>query len=169
MLLPVRKYSLKVLLLLLIAGVWASTLYAQEQQPYSAKSGAERVQELQKACRSLDSALIAGDTITLDLLLDEQVRFKHSNGWEETKKDLLDHIRTGYLHYTKITQPDSAGITPWTGKKGGYWHDHFVERSLYVTGVIAGSPFEVKLKTREHWIWKNTGWRLADRESIKLD
>ena len=51
--------------------------------------------------------MINKDTASLSQLLDEDVSYIHSNGWNESKKELLDNIATGKLTYLKVTVKES--------------------------------------------------------------
>jgi len=154
------------ILVLQLCGV----VHAQTSAPisYSDRTPAEHVQEVKEAFHALDAALLAADTATLALLLNEHLRFKHSNGWVETKSDLMRNSGSGYLKYIKIEQPDTATIVAFAGKKGGYWHDHIVKRKIHVVGILNGIPFDVNLVTTEQWIFSNERrWVLSFRESVK--
>lgn len=164
------------LLVVLSALFLGSPVFAQQKEPatktklYEDKSKWEREREIMQAFHNLDSALIAADTVKLKMLLADQLSFIHSNGLIETKQDLLKHISTEYLSYTKIEQSDSAKIVAWSGKKGGYWHDHTVNRNLHVVGTLEGNLFDVKLTVKEQWCFTvNSEWVLVWRQSVKAN
>ncbi len=39
---------------------------------------------------------------SLNQLLHEQVNYIHSNGWVQTKKEVIEDLKTGKLNYTQI-------------------------------------------------------------------
>lgn len=46
--------------------------------------------------------MINMDTTRLSDLLDDQVHYIHSNGWKETKKEILNNIISGKLKYHQV-------------------------------------------------------------------
>jgi hypothetical protein len=71
---------------------------------FAANAQDNRLIRLQQACRQFDSALVTKDKVKLNLLLQEYCRIKHSNGLEETKQELLQHLSEGFLEYDEIVQ-----------------------------------------------------------------
>ena len=65
---------------------------------------------LKDAVTKLDKALIAKDTVVLKQLLHKDITYGHSNGWVETKTDVIKDLVSGKLAYDKI---ESRGIK-WT-------------------------------------------------------
>lgn len=130
-----------------------------------------RKEEILNSIIELDKAMVSGDTSSLNNLLSERIGFKHSNGMIESKKELLNNLKSGYLRYLKIEQIGKPEIKKWSGKKGGYWKDHTVTRGLHVIGELEGKSFDVVLKTTEHWVLidgKNK-WVLSERQSVQAE
>ena len=106
----------------------------------------------------LDKALVQKDSIALKEILSDNLVFGHSNALKETKKDLIDHLYSGYLNYSNIT--------------AGSVEIHFsgdvvvVTRDINVTGVLQGNNFDVKLNVMETWILESE-WKLLCRQSVK--
>lgn len=46
--------------------------------------------------------MVERDTARLAVLLDEEVAYVHSNGWHESRTDVLSHITSGRLRYHQI-------------------------------------------------------------------
>src|SRR5690349_18405450 len=58
--------------------------------------------ELKEAVQKLDLALVQKDTAALNQLLDPKLVYGHSNGWEQTKADVITDMVSGKLAYTRI-------------------------------------------------------------------
>ncbi|MEJ7672464.1 MAG: nuclear transport factor 2 family protein [Chitinophagaceae bacterium] len=61
---------------------------------------------LKEAVTKLDKALIAKDTVILKQLLNNAVSYGHSNGWVETKAEVIKDLVTQKLTYYKIDTKD---------------------------------------------------------------
>ena len=57
---------------------------------------------LKDAAVKLDKALIIKDTVTLKQLLNNEVSYGHSNGWVQSKNDIIKDLYNGKLVYKKI-------------------------------------------------------------------
>ena len=61
---------------------------------------------LKEAVVKLDKALVAKDTVVLKQLLHKDLTYGHSNGWIETKADVIKDLQVGKLAYDKIESKD---------------------------------------------------------------
>lgn len=122
----------------------------------------DRIRRLMQALAAFDEALIKKDTVKLRVLLTEYFKMKHSNGFTETKKELLLHMRQGFLKYDKIEQLNAATFR--FDEELAY-----VTRKLLVTGSFNGKAFSVKLDVAEDWTWdyKQERWQLKGRQAVK--
>ena len=115
---------------------------------------------LKDAVAKLDKALIGKDTTTLKQLLHKNVTYGHSNGWVETKEDVIKDLASGKLVYYSI-KSDSV-----TWKTDGNWASM---RSKTKAGVsVNGNRIELNLHVLEVWLKTNKGWQLIARQSTKL-
>lgn len=124
----------------------------------------DRITQLHQACKQFDLALVTKDRAKLTILLLNHFRMKHSNGFEETKKELLQHLNEGFLKYDEILQDGDAEIH--LEEELG-----FVTRYLKVKGSLKGNDFNVKMKATELWTWNYTSrqWQLRNRQSVKTN
>ncbi len=92
-------------------------------------------------------------------LLSEQVTYGHSNGWIETKKDVIADLFSGKLTYKKITSENitvaSSGTTA------------TARMAASVEIDMSGTPLALKLKVLQVWIWRKNHWELLARQSVK--
>jgi hypothetical protein len=105
------------------------------------------------------AAMLAGDYVALDRLLDPRLHFSHANGAVDDKHDYLTKIIAGRINYLAIE---------WSEQK-------FIELGEYV--LLAGrmstrvtvDGVEKHLQNRVLTIWANNGeWRLVAFQSTPL-
>jgi hypothetical protein len=123
-------------------------------------SGFSQTSFLKDAMVKLDRALVQKDTVTLKQLLHKDVTYGHSNGWVQTKTDVINDLVSGKLVYTKIESKDLA----WTVSKD--WTA--VRSSTKVEANLNGNKLELNLHVLEVWQKTNKGWQLIARQSTKL-
>lgn len=116
--------------------------------------------QLKQAVQALDRALLAKDTLMLVELLDDKVTFGHSNGWVETKQDILRDLRTGYLSYEKL-ESSNYKIT-----EDNDWVS--VRMNVAASGKVNEKPFDLKLYVLQVWKRVKNDWKLIARQSAKL-
>jgi hypothetical protein len=115
---------------------------------------------LKDAVIKLDKALIAKDTVTLKQLLHKEATYGHSNGWVETKQDVIKDLVSGKLTYHKI-ETDSL-----TWKVNDNWAT--MRNKTTVEGSVNGTKFNLVMHVLQVWLKTNKGWQLLARQSAKL-
>ena len=116
---------------------------------------------LNEAMLRLDKALLEKDTAALRLVLHKDVSYGHSNGWVQTKKNILDDLVSGKLLYTKIETRDLALLA--INKK---WAT--AKMITNAEGAVSGTAFNLKLHVMQVWIRLKKGWQLMARQSTKI-
>ena len=115
---------------------------------------------LKEAVVKLDKALVAKDTVVLKQLLHKDLTYGHSNGWIETKADVIKDLQVGKLAYDKIESKDLQ----WT-----VTNNIATMRSTTEVGFrLDNKPCELKLHVLQVWLKTNKGWQLLSRQSTKL-
>lgn len=111
--------------------------------------------------RDLDAALVERDTAFLKLLLHDDLSYGHSNGWFETKAELVKHLYDGKLRYTKVEskllsqrQTDSVTI---------------VRTESEISYILDGKTGALKLHVMQVWVLNRNGWQLLSRQSTKVN
>src|SRR4029079_12570849 len=115
---------------------------------------------LKEAFTKLDKALVEKDTVALKELLHNNVTFGHSNGWVESKDDVVRDVKSGKLAYQTI-KSDSI-----TWKVETTWAS--VRSITKVEVAVDGNKTELKLHILEVWLRTEKGWQLIARQSTKL-
>ena len=116
--------------------------------------------EVLKAVKALRYALVEKDSDVLKKLLHTDVSYGHSNGWVQTKNDVLKDMKSGYLVYQKIDeQSTSIRINK---------NFAAVNERIAVEGIRDGNAFKLNLFVMHLWVKTKSGWQLLSRQSTKL-
>ncbi|MBA2328884.1 MAG: nuclear transport factor 2 family protein [Flavisolibacter sp.] len=115
---------------------------------------------LKDAAIKLDKALIQKDTVTLKQLLHNDVSYGHSNGWVETKGDIIKDLYNGKLAYKKIEHKNVIWAV------GPDWGT--VRSTDEINYILDGKPATLKLHVLNVWLKTGRGWQLVARQSTKL-
>lgn len=116
---------------------------------------------LKETVVKLDRALLQKDTVILLDILDQKVSFGHSNGWTETKQDIIKDLSSGYLLYEKL---ETSNIEITTGRK---WAS--VRMKVSAKGIVNKKAFDLQLFVLQVWIKEKNKWKLIARQSTKLN
>jgi len=119
-------------------------------------------QDTSKVLQALDQmekALVAKDSNSLKKLLHPAMQFGHSNGWTQTKFDVINDMSRNYLVYEKIER-QSLSIS--VQKK--YAH---VKEKVAVEGIFNGASFKLNLFVLQLWVETKKGWQLLSRQSAR--
>jgi len=108
----------------------------------------------------LDEALIRKDTAMLSDLLHVNLTMGHSNGWLETKTDLLQTLASGELTYKTILKSSGVNIFHQSDSLA------VTRRNIDVNGLLRENAFEVQLNVLEVWLFENNRWQLLSRQSV---
>ena len=115
---------------------------------------------LKDAVSKLDKALIEKDTATLKQLLHKNLTYGHSNGWVETKDDVVKDLSSGKLVYYTIKSDSIA----W--KTDANWASMRSKTKVEVS--VNNNKTELNLHVLQVWLKTNKGWQLIARQSTKL-
>ena len=116
---------------------------------------------LKNAMQQLDKALLQKDETILNSVLHKDLSYGHSNGWIQSKSDILNDFTSGKLTYSKIENNSSAIIV--INKEYAT-----VKTNTNVEGVVNGTEFKLTLQIMQFWIKTKKGWQLIARQSTKL-
>jgi hypothetical protein len=116
---------------------------------------------LKNAMQQLDKALLQKDETVLKSVLHKDLSYGHSNGWIQSKSDILNDFASGKLTYSKIENNSSAIIV--VNKDYAT-----VKTNTNAEGAVNGTVFNLKLHIMQFWIKTKKGWQLIARQSTKL-
>lgn len=115
---------------------------------------------LKRTMLKLDKALVEKDNKTLQAILHRDLSFGHSNGWAQTKADVLNDFSSGKLAYKKIENNRINIIS--INKK---WAT--VRTNTIAEGIVNNNGFNLYLHVLQIWIKTKNGWQLMARQSAK--
>lgn len=115
---------------------------------------------LDQAISNFDKALIGRDSVALNELLYNGIAYGHSNGWVETKKELIADLYNGKLIYKTIKPVIEQKTIEGTSVA--------VRSYAEIDCVMDGKPMSFKLKVLQVWVNKNSKWQLFARQSVKI-
>ena len=117
------------------------------------------VGKLTKAVKEFHLALVNKNTISLNQQTDKALSYGHSNGWVQSKTDLIKDFETGYISYQSITE-DSIAILI----NGTMANVRFVSN---VSAELKGVASSFRLKVLEVWVKKSNRWVLFARQAVR--
>lgn len=116
---------------------------------------------LSKTLKEFHTALVNKNTVSINQQTDKALSYGHSNGWVETKADLLKNLQSGYLVYQSYKE-DSLAIT----LNGNLASARFIAD---IAVQLNGNPGMFHLKVLEVWQKKGNRWVLFARQAVKVD
>ena len=115
---------------------------------------------LKYAMLQLDKALLQKDETVLKSVLHKDLSYGHSNGWIQSKSDILNDFTSGKLTYNKL-ENNSSAIIVMTKEYAT------VKTNTNADGAVNGTAFNLKLHIMQFWIKTKKGWQLIARQSAK--
>ena len=97
---------------------------------------------------------------SLEPILEEQLKYIHSSGLTQTKKDVLEDLTSGKVTYQSIEVKEIDARV--------YKSTVIVTGKGKFSGLNSGTAFAVDLLFTEVYVWKDKGWQLASRHANKL-
>lgn len=109
--------------------------------------------------KEFHQALVNKNTVSINQQTDKALSYGHSNGWVETKTDLIKNLEAGYLNYSGYKE-DSIQIS----MNGNMANARFVAE---INVALNGTPGNYHLKVLEVWVKKGKRWILFSRQAVK--
>ncbi len=120
----------------------------------------QNVAGLKEAIAAFDKALAEPDSVALKKLLSDNVSYGHSNGWVETKREVIDDLYNGKLVYKTIIVTAPAVTIQGNVASARSMAD--------IDAVLDGKEMSFKLKVLQVWTWENGHWTLFARQSVPM-
>ncbi|MDH4058656.1 MAG: nuclear transport factor 2 family protein [Cyclobacteriaceae bacterium] len=125
-----------------------------------AYSQTKEEQEVLKVFNRKFEWLITKQTDSLNVMLDDRLIYIHSNGYAQSKQDVIDDLLSEKLIYKNV-KINEAEVRV-------YSNTALVTGKGKFTGVINDNNFEVGLLFTEVYVLQNKKWILASRHANKL-
>jgi len=97
---------------------------------------------------------------SLQIVLEKELIYVHSNGWIETKAEVIADLKSGKLNYIKVNVTEA--------KARIYKNTAIVNGKGVFNVMLEGKPVEINLLYTEVYINKKNNWQLASRHANKL-
>jgi len=115
--------------------------------------------KLTSTLKEFHQALVNKNTVSINQQTDKALSYGHSNGWVETKKELIEHLESGYMGYNSFRE-DSIKVEV----NGTVAHARFIAD---INATMSGKEFTFKLRVLEVWVKKGKRWVLFARQAIR--
>ena len=116
-------------------------------------------EKLTTTLKEFHQAMINKNTASINQQTDKALSYGHSNGWVETKAEMIKDIETGYIVYHSCKE-DSISIL----MNGNMANARFVAD---VSATLKGATATFHLKVLEVWVKKGKRWMLFGRQAVK--
>ena len=115
--------------------------------------------KLTATLKEFHKALVDNNTVSVNQQTDKALSYGHSNGWIETKMDMIKNLETGYMNYNSIKE-DSIQIM----MNGTMANVRFVAD---INATLNGNTNSFRLKVLEVWVKKGRRWLLFARQAVR--
>ncbi|MEO7308194.1 MAG: nuclear transport factor 2 family protein [Ferruginibacter sp.] len=109
--------------------------------------------------KEFHQALVSRNTISINQQTDKVLSYGHSNGWVQTKTDLIKDFESGYISYQGFKE-DSITVSI----NGNMANVRFVAD---IAATMKGTSYNFHLKVLEVWVKKGKRWVLFARQAVK--
>jgi len=116
--------------------------------------------KLTTTIKAFHQALVKKNTVSINQQTDKALSYGHSNGWVETKNEMIKNLETGYIIYKSIKE-DSLQIS----MNNNIANARFV--GDYEVSLNGGNAVVYHLKVLEVWVKKGNRWILFGRQAIR--
>lgn len=116
-------------------------------------------EKLTVTLKEFHQALVKKNTVSINQQTDKALSYGHSNGWVETKNDMIKNLETGYISYQSYKE-DSIQVVI----NGNMAHTRFIAD---IGATLNGNNAVYHLKVLEVWVKKGKRWVLFARQAVK--
>ena len=116
--------------------------------------------KLASTLKEFHQSLVKKNTVSINQQTDKALSYGHSNGWVETKAEVIKNLETGYTSYKSIKE-DSLQVVI----NGNVASARFI--GDYEVSLNGGNTVVYHLKVLEVWVKKGKRWLLFARQAVK--
>lgn len=116
-------------------------------------------QKLILAMQEFHQALVNKNTVSINQQTDKAMSYGHSNGWVETKAEMMKNLETGFISYSSYKE-DSIVVN----MNGNMANVRFIAD---IGATLNGTAAVYHLKVLEVWVKKGKRWLLFGRQAVK--
>jgi len=122
-------------------------------------NGQTEEQKLTATLKEFHQALVKKNTVSINQQTDKALSYGHSNGWIETKAEILKNLETGYMSYLDFKEDSMTVIVNGNMANARFTAD--------IRAGINGNIGNFHLKVLEVWVKKGKRWLLFARQAVK--
>ena len=111
------------------------------------------------AMKEFHQALVEKNTVSINQQTEKALSYGHSNGWVQTKTDLIKDFETGLISYQSYKE-DSVQVLL-SDKVAN------VRFIADINATLRGNSISNHLKVLEVWVKKGKRWLLFARQAVK--
>jgi hypothetical protein len=116
-------------------------------------------EKLIKVMKEFHQALVQKNKVSIDQQTDKALSYGHSNGWVETKADVIADLETGVISYHSFKE-DIIKVNI----NGPMANVRFVAD---IDATLRGNKNSFHLKVLEVWVKKGKRWLLFARQAVR--
>ena len=116
--------------------------------------------QLTATVKDFHQALVKKDITSINQRTDQALSYGHSNGWVETKTDVIKDLESGLISYQSFKE-DSITVSV----SGAAANVRYVAD---VSATLKGTTNSFHLKVLEVWVKKDKEWLLFGRQAVKI-
>jgi Domain of unknown function (DUF4440) len=109
--------------------------------------------------KEFHQALVKKNTVSINQQTDKALSYGHSNGWVETKVDVIKDLETGYISYQDFKEDSITVLINGTMANVRFVAD--------ITATLKGTSSNFRLRVLEVWVKKGKRWVLFARQAVK--
>jgi hypothetical protein len=109
--------------------------------------------------KEFHQALVEKNTVSINQQTEKALSYGHSNGWVQTKTDLIKDFETGLISYQSYKE-DSVQVS----LSGKIANVRFIAD---INATMRGNSISNHLKVLEVWVKKGKRWLLFARQAVK--
>ena len=117
-------------------------------------------EKLTATVKEFHQALVNKNTISINQQTDKALSYGHSNGWVETKADMIRDLETGYISYQGIKEDSIIIIMNGAMANVRFLGDY--------KATLKGAASNFRLRVLEVWVKKSKRWILFARQAVKI-
>jgi Domain of unknown function (DUF4440) len=116
-------------------------------------------EKLTATVKEFHQALVNKNTVSINQQTDKVLSYGHSNGWVQSKTDIIKDFETGYISYQAFKE-DSITVAI----NGNMANVRFVAD---IAATMKTTSYNFHLKVLEVWVKKGKRWVLFARQAVK--
>ena len=115
--------------------------------------------KLIQTLKEFHQALVNKNTVSINQQTDKALSYGHSNGWVQTKTEIINDFKSGFISYQSFRE-DSITVAI----NGTMANVRFVAD---ITATMKEATNAYHLKVLEVWVKKGNRWVLFARQAVK--